>query len=33
MCLYDLWKWMGISEVGTKGADLRDHLQAEGICG
>lgn len=27
MCLYDPWEWMGISEVGTKGADLRDHLR------
>lgn len=33
MYLYDPWKWMGISEVGTEGAVLRDHLQARGICG
>jgi len=33
MCLYDPWKWMGISEVGTEGAVLRGHLQAGGICG
>ena len=33
MCLYDPWKWMGISEVGTEGAVLRGHLQAGVLVG